>query len=63
MIPENDKKYFELGHVDSCFEKQFSGDLNSFDFYLCGGRLIVESLKQFLLSKNVLLENIHFEKF
>ncbi len=63
MIPEDDKKYFELGHVDSCFEKQFSSDLNGFDFYLCGGRLIVESLKQFLLSKNVLLENIHFEKF
>ena len=63
MIPENDKKYFELGHVNFCFEKQFSSDLNSFDFYLCGGRLIVESLKQFLLSKNVLLENIHFEKF
>ncbi len=63
MIPENDKKYFELGHVDFCFEKQFSSDLNSFDFYLCGGRVIVESLKQFLLSKNVLLENIIFEKF
>lgn len=63
IVPENDKKYFEIGHVDSCFKKQFSSDLNSFDFYLCGGRLIVESLKQFLLSKNVLLENIHFEKF
>jgi len=63
MILEGDKKYFELGHVNSSFEKQFSNDLNSFDFYLCGGRLVVESLKQYLLSKNVLLENIHFEKF
>lgn len=63
MVPESDKKNFELGHVDSCFEKQFSDKWNDFDFYLCGGRLIVESLKQFLLSKNVSLENIIFEKF
>jgi len=67
MIPEADKTFFELGHVDSCFEKQFYSEVikqpNDFDFYLCGGRLVVESLKQFLLSKNVPLENIIFEKF
>ncbi|MEK7096681.1 MAG: FAD-binding oxidoreductase [Patescibacteria group bacterium] len=67
MIPEIDKKYFLLGHVDQCMEKQFNNETvkqwNNFDFYLCGGRLIVESLKQFLLSKNVPLENIIFEKF
>lgn len=63
MVTESDKKYFELGHVDFCFEKQFNNNLNDLDFYLCGGRLIVESLKQFLLSKNVPLENIIFEKF
>ncbi|MEK7597068.1 MAG: FAD-binding oxidoreductase [Patescibacteria group bacterium] len=66
MIPEIDKKYFELGHVDQCMEKQLMNNklrIADYDFYLCGGRLIVESLKQFLLSKNVLLENIIFEKF
>ena len=66
MIPEVDRKYFELGHVDSCFDQLLTTNyelLTSSDFYLCGGRLIVESLKQFLLSKNVSLENIHFEKF
>jgi len=67
MIPEADKRFFELGHVDSCFEKQFNFEeikqQNNFDFYLCGGRLVVESLKQFLLSKNIPQENIIFEKF
>lgn len=59
MIPEEDKKYFKLGHVDSNFEEQF---INS-EFYLCGGRVVVESLKFFLLSKNISRENIMFEKF
>jgi NAD(P)H-flavin reductase len=66
MIPEEDKKYFAIGHVDSCFEKLIPSpySLNpSFEFYLCGGRNVVESLKQSLLSKNIPAENIIFEKF
>lgn len=66
MIPEVDRKYFELGHVDSCFEKQLSinnWQLSNLDFYLCGGRLAVDSLKQFLLTKKIPQENIFFEKF
>lgn len=58
IIPENDKKYFELGHVDS-----YSPLLTTADYYLCGGRQIVESLRQFLVAKNVPQENIYFEKF
>lgn len=60
MIPGADRKYFTLGHVDSCFSQQLN---NNMEFYLCGGRNIVESLKQFLLAKNVSMENIIFEKF
>ena len=66
MIPEEDKKYFFLGHIDSCFEKLFTNHYSLItvnEFYLCGGRNIVESLKQFLLSKNVPKESIIFEKF
>ncbi len=66
MIPEIDKKYFKLGHVDSCFDQYIENyklKVGNLDFYLCGGRLIVESLKQFLLSKNICSENIYFEKF
>ena len=66
IIPEVDRKYFQIGHVDTCLEKQILDTKYSIlntDFYLCGGRLIVESLKQFLLAKGIPLENIIFEKF
>jgi NAD(P)H-flavin reductase len=66
MIPEEDKKYFFLGHVDSCFEQLLTINdelLNNYEFYLCGGRNVVEALKQTLLSKNIPLESIVFEKF
>lgn len=66
MIFETDRKYFQIGHVDTCLEKQILDTKHSIlntDFYLCGGRLVVESLKQFLLSKNIPGENIIFEKF
>ena len=66
IIPEVDRKYFQIGHVDTCLEKQILDTKYSIlntDFYLCGGRLIVESLKQFLLIKGIPLENIIFEKF
>ncbi len=63
-IPEADRIFFDKGHVDELFEKNL-GEKNVLDmeFYLCGGREIVESLRLFLLGKNVPRENIHFEKF
>jgi NAD(P)H-flavin reductase len=67
MIPEVNRKYFELGRVNQGFEKLLNNEtikqLNNCDYYLCGGRLIVESLKQFLVVKNISQENINFEKF
>ncbi len=67
IIPDEDKKYFSLGHVDNCFFQQYSNltieQLNKFEFYLCGSRNVVESLKQTLLTKNIPQENIIFEKF
>ncbi|MDO9027763.1 MAG: FAD-binding oxidoreductase [Candidatus Roizmanbacteria bacterium] len=66
MISENDKKYFELGHIDQCLEKQLENyglRITDYDFYLCGRREAVESLRLFLINKGVLQENIYFEKF
>ena len=66
MIPKEDQKYFEIGHVDTCFEKQLTDyelRIKDYEFYLCGGRDIVESLKRFLLRKNIQKEDIVFEKF
>lgn len=64
QVSENDRNYFELGHVDSVFEKITNLDsLINAEYYLCGGREVVESLRQFLLSKNIPKEAVHFEKF
>jgi NAD(P)H-flavin reductase len=58
MIPEIDKKFFGLGHIDS-----YSPLLTTADYYLCGRRETTESLRLFLINKGVLPENIIFEKF
>ncbi|KKP86512.1 MAG: hypothetical protein UR89_C0021G0014 [Candidatus Roizmanbacteria bacterium GW2011_GWA2_35_8] len=66
MIPEADRQYFNLGHVNLCFDKlatSHQSPVINFEFYLCGERNIVESLRQRLQVKNVLPENIIFEKF
>jgi NAD(P)H-flavin reductase len=62
IIPKDDKQYFNLGHVDLVMEKQ-GLNIAASEFYLCGGREVVESLRQGLLAKNILPENIYFEKF
>ena len=38
-------------------------DVNKFDYYLCSGRDILDSLKQHLFDRGVLQENVFFEKF
>lgn len=67
MIPEDKQKFFDLGYVNACFFKQYNNmtieQLNNFEYYLCGGRDVVESLRQTLLAKNIPPENIIFEKF
>ncbi|MFN4212960.1 MAG: FAD-binding oxidoreductase [Microgenomates group bacterium] len=79
MIPEEDRQYFAVGHVNEAMEreikkiesKKFGGNptflisqfLNFFDFYLCGSRQVVESLRQYLEEKGVPASQVFFEKF
>lgn len=37
--------------------------INKFEYYLCGNRIIIESLRQFILGLGVEKQNIFFEKF
>lgn len=37
--------------------------LNSFEYYVCGGQVVVENLRQYLAEKGVTKENVIFEKF
>ena len=68
-IPENDRKYFSLGHIDKGIEVYFlelqatSYKFQDNDYYICGNPPVVESLKTKLLEKGILKENIIFEKF
>jgi len=62
-----DNHFFSLGHVDYVFDKELypkiKEKISDFDFYLCGGRMVVESIRQFLLKKGISQSNIVFEKF
>lgn len=69
MVPEEDRKYFLTGRVTNGFEQIISTNFNQpqpisrFDFYLCSGRGIVESLKLYLDQKGAPKEQVYFEKF
>ncbi len=65
-ISETDRPYFDLGYVNLSLEKQLNNNrmpITDYDFYLCGGKEIVESLRSFLINKGILTSNIFFEKF
>lgn len=54
------------GRVTNGMEKLFESyklQATSFDFYLCGGQQVVESLRMHLAEKNIPKEQITFEKF
>lgn len=66
MVPEGDKQYFLLGRVTTGFEKLLATNYQlptNSDFYLCSGREVVESLKQYVYEKRAPKEQVYFEKF
>ena len=67
ILSEEDRNYFRLGRVDACLTKETESigdfDKTNTDYYICGGRTVVESLRLFLLSKDIPKEHIFFEKF
>lgn len=66
MVPEENRKYFLLGRVTSGFEQKIFNatyTIANTDFYLCGGREVVESLKQYVYGKGAVKEQVYFEKF
>ncbi|MBW7960511.1 hypothetical protein B6D29_01480 [Microgenomates bacterium UTCPR1] len=64
-VPIDERKFFNLGYVGTALEKNidFQSNPENYEFYLCGSREIVESLKQSLLEKGVLPGSIISEKF
>lgn len=64
QIPESDKKYFLNGRVNIGLEKMLHATSYMLhDFYVCGGRLAVESIRQYLYEKGAPKSQVFFEKF
>ncbi len=67
IVPEEDRQYFALGHVDDCIEEAIHNSqfvMDNSEFYLCGSRHVTESLKIYLLTqKQVSPSQVVFEKF
>ncbi|MFW5703518.1 MAG: ferredoxin--NADP reductase [Patescibacteria group bacterium] len=57
------KEHYLLGHVNDELEKTLDKPTDSFQYYLCGGPKVVESLREWLDEKGVPKEQVHFEKF
>lgn len=53
--------FVQKGRVTDFLDPQ--KELPNTQYYICGGKLVVESLKDFLAQKGVEKERIHFEKF
>lgn len=57
-------QFFINGRVNFGLERVIGKEnYKKFEFYLCGGREVVESLKNYLLEASVSKEKIFFEKF
>jgi NAD(P)H-flavin reductase len=65
-VPEIDRKFFLLGRVNRGFEEMIlkeNKQLTPTDYYVCGGRTVVESIRQYLYEKEIPRASVHFEKF
>lgn len=63
MIPQERRHRFELGRVTKVWAAEHTHDFLNDDYYVCGGREVVDSLKQFLLDAGIPKQQVHFEKF
>jgi ferredoxin-NADP reductase len=70
-VPEEDQKHFIIGRVNVGLERRLGKDIvgepielpADFDYYVCGGRDVVESLRNYLYSKHIPKDHVIFEKF
>ncbi len=62
-IPAYFRHYFRLGRIDRVWEELSDKQITHNDYYFCGSRDIVESLRLLFLSKNIEPSALHFEKY
>ncbi len=65
-VNEQDRSHYALGRITVGFEQYMQNNhrrASEFDYYLCGSRQVVESLRVFLAEKQIPKEQVFFEKF
>lgn len=60
---QSDNPHCMIGRVTHGLEAMEEGTWNNYNYYICGGPNVVESLKEYLASKNIPRDQVHFEKF
>lgn len=62
-IPAYLLQHYRTGHIPDVWQAILPDIATNDEYYLCGSRTVVESLRVLLLSRGVLKENIIFEKY
>lgn len=62
-IPANLLHYYRPGHIDAVWAAVTPTINPNSEYYLCGSRTVIESLRLLLLSRGVLKEKLYFEKY
>jgi len=62
-IPADLLHYYRAGHIDAAWGADFPTINSADEYYLCGSRTVIESLRLLLLSKGVLKTKLFFEKY
>lgn len=62
-IPAHLLHHYRMGHIQDAWESVIkSQDIND-EYYLCGSRTVIESLRLLLLSRSIPKDKIFFEKY
>lgn len=63
-IPEADRVYFSTGRIGECLEGILKDQpQKALEYYICGRREVVESMREFLYSLHVDKESVFFERY
>lgn len=63
MVTPEKRSYFQLGRMTNTIDEIINKNPNKGSFYLCGGRHVVENIKNHLLTNGISKDRLHFEKF
>jgi Na+-transporting NADH:ubiquinone oxidoreductase subunit F len=63
LIPAELQRFFRIGHIDEVWLAENMKIEVDTEYYLCGSRTVIESLRTFLLSRGVNKSRLFFEKY